>query len=358
MPEIALGVRSSRPMLRIEGQAYPQLDAALLELAVREGSEGMASAEITLSAWGTRQGGPDYTLFDRKQIEFGKKIEVLLGNAKVFAGRIMAIEASYPSSGAGEARVCVLAEDRLQDMRMTRRTRSFEHLSDADVMQRIASDHGLRAQIDLTGPTHNVLTQVNQSDLAFLRDRARTLGAEIWVDDDALHVGLRPGRDRGTALALKYGSSLREMSLRADLAHQRSSLRVTGWSPQDKRAIDERADSSVLASELGSGESGIAVLERTLGAREDTVAHLSPGSADEARAIAQAWLRQIGRRFVCGNGVAQPEPSLRAGRRVNLSGLGALFDGDYTVTEVCHRFSTAAGLSTELCVESPAIGRP
>ena len=35
----------------------------------------------------------------------------------------------------------------------------------------IASDHSLTPEIDASGPTHKVLAQVNQSDLAFLRER-------------------------------------------------------------------------------------------------------------------------------------------------------------------------------------------
>jgi len=68
---------------------------------------------------------------------------------------------------------------------MTRRTRSFADASDADVMRTVAQDHSLTPDIDVSGPTHKVLTQVNQSDLAFLRERARAVDAEVWVEGTA-----------------------------------------------------------------------------------------------------------------------------------------------------------------------------
>ena len=358
MPEATLSLSSARPNLLIDGQDAADLAASMFEMSVAERSDGMAHAEISFGAWGIRNGGPDYTLFTRDRLEFGKLLEVRLGDVSVFKGRIMALEGRFPEGGVGESELAVFAEDRLQDLRMTRRTRSFEQMSDADLAQRLASDHGLQAQVDLPGPTHAVLTQVNQSDLAFLRDRARALGGEIWVDGDTLHLAPRPSRHSGSAIDLSYGNTLQGFDVRADLAHQRTSLNVSGWSRANKEAINERADDSVLSSELNGGDGGLSLLQRTLGSRPDTVSHLMPDTADEARSMAQSWLRQIGRRFVCGRGVCQPQASMRAGRHVNLQGLGALFDGEYTVTEVCHRFDAARGLRTEFAVERPAIGRP
>ena len=74
------------------------------------------------------------------------------------------------------------------DLRMTRRSRHFEQMSDADVIRQIAQDHGLSAEVDVPGSAHTVLAQVNQSDLAFLRERARAAGVELWVEDTRLRA--------------------------------------------------------------------------------------------------------------------------------------------------------------------------
>src|SRR5262249_19011960 len=145
--------------------------------------------EASFRNWGPAGGSTaDYVYFDRKILDFGKTISVEFGppgaNGPVFAGRISGIEANYAAATAPE--ILVLAEDRLQDLRMERRTRSFDNVTDADVVRQIASQHGLTAQVDADGPTHRVLVQLNQSDLAFLRERLAAIDAELWIDDKTM----------------------------------------------------------------------------------------------------------------------------------------------------------------------------
>lgn len=358
MAEANLPLDSGRPSLLIEGQPAADLAAALFEMRVEERSDGMARCELAFGAWGlTPDGQHGYPLYDRKRLEFGKRVEVRLGNDRLFVGRIFAIEGRFPEAGAGEAEVIVHAEDRLQDLRMARRTRCFTQASDADIARRIASDHGLSASVDLPGPTYPVLAQVNQSDLAFLRERARAGGGEVWLVDNALHVATRPARAGGDSVALAYGSTLRGFAVRADLALQRTRLSVSGWDVRAKQALCEEATDTVLASERNGGDGGPALLQSAFGERADTVAHLQPADAAEARALAESWMQQMGRRFVSGRGVANPDARLKPGASVELGGLGPVFNGTYTVTESCHRFDMREGARTEFNVERAAIGR-
>src|SRR5215831_21174567 len=105
------------------------------------------------------------------------------------------MEARFPAKSPPE--LVVLAEDALQDLRMTRRTRTFVDQSDADVFNKIADDHKMGKSVQLSGGTHKVLAQVNQSDLAFLRERARAIEAELWVTTDASGKPTLNARKRG-----------------------------------------------------------------------------------------------------------------------------------------------------------------
>ncbi|WP_332879734.1 phage late control D family protein [Massilia sp. S19_KUP03_FR1] len=358
MPDAPLALDSSRPTIAIDGRATPDLAAALLELRVEERSDGMARCELAFGCWGLTPGGSHgYTLYGRDRLEFGKRIEIKLRDARIFSGRVYAIAGRFPEAGSGEAELVVHAEDRLQDLRMTRRTRCFAQASDAAVARSIASAHGLSAKVDLSGPTYPMLAQVNQSDLAFLRERARAAGAEIWLVDEVLHLAPRPARAGGDSVALAYGSTLHGFDVRADLALQRTRLSVGGWDVRAKRALREEASASVLSGELDGGEGGSALLQRAFGERADSVAHLHPADAGEARALAESWMRQLGRRFVTGSGVAGPDARIKPGARVDLSGLGPVFNGKYTVTASCHRFDVREGARTEFDVERAAIGR-
>lgn len=356
MPNAPMPLASARPSLVIEGQLASDLAASLQHMEVRERSDGMAQAQLGFGNWGLRDGAPGYTLFGRDRLEFGKKIEVKLGDSLLFVGRVMALQALFPAGGAGEAQLVVQLEDRLQNLRMQRRSRSFAQMSLADIARQIASDHGLQVSVNLSGPSHAVLAQVNQSDLAFLRERARSAEAELWVEGDNLHLASRAQR-AAEPIALDYGGTLQSFEVRADLALQRTELSVSGWSVADKLALKETAQPSLLDAELDGGQGGATLLQQAFGARPDVVAHLNPANADEARSFAESWLKQIGRRFVVGHGVAQPNARLRPGASVKLAGLGPLFNGQYAVSAVCHRFDLAEGLRSEFTVERAAIGR-
>jgi len=355
----AAGYISARPRLKVDGQVNAALGDELLQsLVVEETTAGFFRCEARFTNWGSRGNAVGFLLFDRQLLDFGKDFEVEIGPPdaarRVFAGRISGIEALYPAQRSPE--LTILAEDRLQDLRMERRTRSFEDISDADVVRRIASAHGLTAQVDVDGPTYAVLVQLNQSDLAFLRERMAAIDGELWVDGRTLHAVQRARRATGS-LTLTYGQNLLEFSALADLAHQRTAVRVSGWDPDGKQAIDESAQAAAIAGELAGGDSGSAILERALTARSEPLATATPLSAREATTQAEARYRERARRFVTGGGSTDGSAALQVGASVTLKGLGPLFDGAYTVTRATHRFDMRSGLRTAFEVERPGLGR-
>jgi phage protein D len=352
----AATVFASTPRVGLDGRESEALSAGLVRLRVEEDTAGLCRCEAAFGNWGPVDGGTGFLYLDRKVLEFGRQLRIALGPppaGQVFDGRISAIEADFGDGRPPE--VAVLAEDRFQDLRMTRRTRTFADLSDADVAGRIAGEHGLRADLDAPGPTHRVLAQLNQSDLAFLRDRALAIDAEAWVDGDSLGFRARQRRE-GAPLTLRYGTELRELTLLADLAGQRSSLAVTCWDVAAKSAIREEATAAAIEPELKGGQSGAATLEAAFGPRPEAVAHSVPLSASESRARAEALFRQRARRFLRGRGVAEGNPQLRVGATIALEGVSPLLEGEFYVAAVSHVYDREAGLRTEFEVERPALG--
>jgi phage protein D len=348
-------LRPARPQITVDGRARTELAAGLLRMRIREDQHGMYSCEATFGNWGPAGGGVGFLYFGRDTLEFGKAFVVALDETTVFSGRIMAIEAIFQDGGAPE--LTVLAEDRFQDLRMTRRTRSFANVSDAGVMHQIASDHGLTPAVDVTGPTHKLLAQLNQSDLAFLRDRARAVDAELWLDGRTLHVAAHTRRNGGH-LRIGYGHELIEFTVLADLAHQRSGVTVTGWDVAGKQRLSQRADARALGAELGVGDSGGSILGSALAERTEVVAHAAlPLGAEEAQARAEALFLARARRFVRGHGIAQTDARLQAGAIVQLDALGPLFSGNYYVTEASIQFDGETGMRTHFTVERPGLGR-
>jgi Bacteriophage probable baseplate hub protein len=348
-------LRIARPTLSVDGAEKAFLAQGLLGLTVVESVAGLFRCEAVFGNWGLTGQRAGFLYFDRALLDFGKPFRVDVEGKTLFDGRITGLEAHFPEGRPPE--LTVLAEDRFQDLRMTRRTRTFTDVSDADVMSAIAGDHGLTPEINVSGPTHKVLSQVNQSDLAFIRERARTLDAELWMEDRTLHVTARANRG-GSRLQLAWQGNLREFSVLADLAPQRSSVQVTGWDVSNKSAITHEATESAVSSEVGGDTSGISILASALGSRKESVAHGVPLSSDEARTRAESCLKFIARRFVTARGVAEIDPQLRAGSVAQIEGLGPLFSGRYYVSDVRHRFDGDTGMRTEFGAERPGIGQP
>jgi len=349
------GVSVARPTILIDGQENSPLVGGLNYLLIVEKTDGLYRCEAKFGNWGPKDNSIDFLYFDRRTLEFGKDFQVKIAADEIFKGKITALEGIFPEGQSPE--IAVLAEDALQNLRMTRRTRSFEDVSDADIFKKIAGEHNLTPAIDASGATHKIIAQVNQSDLAFLRELARSIDAEIWLKDKELNVKTRANR-RGEKVSLKYKSELREFRVLADLANQRTSVVAAGWDVSSKEAIKKEASDSVISSELGGDTSGIGILRNSFGERKESLVHTVPHSSQEAQSAAESFMKTIARQFVVGRGVAEPNAKLRVGTFVELDGLGKLFNGKYYVAEIAHIFDSVKGFRTEFRAERTGIGQP
>lgn len=346
-----LPVRAARPAISIDGNRQTLLEASLVRYALTDSLDGMARAELSFGNWGGAD-SPGFQYFDRQLLDFGKAITVAIGSDTIFEGRISAIAAEYPEAATPEIRVH--AEDRLQALRMTRRSRIFEQASLGSIARQIASDHSLTADVAVDGESAPVIAQLNQSDLALLVDLARAADAEVRVTGDRLVVARSGG---GTALGLAWSGTLRRFDVIADLAHQRSAVVASGWDVAERAGISHSADVAAIRSDLGNDEAGGDILTRTLGSRTDTVAHGCPATAAEARQLAEACYRHAARGFVTGEGLCETDPRLRVGATLELSGLGPLFDGRYRAIAVCHLYDAEDGARSEFRCDRPGLGR-
>jgi len=348
---------SARPKITLDGKENELLDAGLLSMSVHENEDGLYRCELCFGNWGSNSEPVGFLYFDREIFDFGRRLTIEAGDGdavgNIFNGRITAMEGRFMQDRPPE--IVVLAEDRMQDLRMLRRTRTFEDVSVGDVVTQIAREHGMDTEIDIDSPDYRVLAQLNQSDLAFLRERARAIDAEIWIDGDKLYT-LSRTRRKTDELKLTYGQRLHEFSVIADLANQRTHLAVGGWDISAKESLEHEIDKSAIQSELNGGISGSDVLESTFGRRRESIVHLVPASDEEARTLAAAYYRRMARKFVTGRGVSEGDGRLRAGSHVTIESIGNMFSGKYYITEVQHTFTLLHGFRTYFDVERPWIG--
>ena len=358
MPEPYLA--STAPVFAVDGAVKGELARDLLRLDVEEDTAGLKRLDARFLAIGgaADPGRGEINYVDGAILDFGRSLRATIGppggERVVFEGKLTAIEADWPENAPPFVRV--LAEDALMDLRMTRRCRTYEQVSDADIARTIASEYGLRDDVAVDGPTYDVVQQLNQSDLAFLRARARSVQAELWILDGTLHMATRDRR-AATSVTLVQGNELLAANLRADLAHQRTEVRMTGYDAGTRAAIDEIAGGEVVDAEIAGGRSGPSVLRTALGERAAHVARQAPLSGAEAGAWARAEMLRRARSFVRVRATTRGTPDLVVGSRVRLEGVGAPFAGDgYYATSVRHSYDLAHGHRTHFEAERPTIG--
>jgi phage protein D len=341
---------AARPTIKVDNRSVASLESGLLDLEIIEQIGGVGRCELNLNNLGSTGGAADFLYFDRRQLDFGKTLEILYDDKRLFKGTIMGLEGHFPN---GEApTITVLADDALQPLRVNRRTRTFNDMNDGDIIRQVARDHSLTVEMTATGQTHKALAQMNQSDLAFVLDRCLAVGVDCWVEDKKLLCKARAEWGRPVA-NLKYGAQLLEFTALADLSAQRKHVTITGWDTSAKQSISEQADSACLNAETSGLTSGVSLLG-SLSALEE-LTHTAPFSSAEAKTQAESYFRMSARRFVTGRGLAQGNPDIHVGRMITLDKIGKLFDGDYALVEVRHIYDMVLGFRTEFHVERPGI---
>lgn len=343
-------VYTARPTVQIDTAAYPLVTELLtaLELTAREG--GLSALELRLSNVASDSGGgADLAFEDDAILKLGAAITVYAGDElapqEIFRGVITGLEAEF---GVDAPELVVLAEDRLQQARMARRTRTYVDTTVAELARDVAGRLGLQPVIASLDAPIGTQVQLDESDLAFLRRILARYDGDLQVVGNELHVAPRGEVRRGT-LDLALHGQLRRARVLADLSQQVTEVSVSGWDARQGQRVS--ATSTGAHAGPGRGRTGADVLRATLGERQHHVAHLAAATDAEAQAIAAAAFDDRARRFLVVDGVSEGNPALQVGTHVALSGLGARFDNTYYVVRVCHRFDSARGYETDFSAE-------
>lgn len=350
---------AANPVFHVDGRLTGELARDLTRLEIEEATDGLKTLTAELVAKGPQGNEREEPLLylDRRTVDFGSALQVSIGpgdnQRTVFRGKISAIEAVFCEGE--QPHVTLFAEDVFMELRTTRRSRTYTNKSDAGMAGMIADDHKLRADVAADGPQYDMVQQFNQSDLAFLRARARKIQAEVWVQDGALCFKTRGNRS-GSAITLVQGDELLDVRLRADLAHQRTKVTVSGYDASARATISEDADDGAIQAEISGGNTGPSVLQQLSADRSSYRVREAPLTTGEAKAWARAEMLRRCRGFVSVTGVTSGTPDLVVGSRLTLNNVGAPFSGGgYYTTRVRHSYDLIDGHRTQFDAERSTI---
>lgn len=292
----------------------------------------------------TEKGSAYHFIDDRKgKFKNGSAVTVSIAvgdnrEENVFDGEVVEVEAQLLQHGQ---QLVVRAFDRLHKLARGTFTRTFQNVTDMDVVGKIAQERGLSTRLGPANFVHDYVMQSNQTDLEFLRERAVRLGYLLFMDGKELHC--EPMESMGHAGDLQWGVNLIEFHPRVSSLDQASGTTLRSWDPQRKQAV-------VSSAGKGKGEPGVAAAsEEDLSApytmtqhvvRKEKLADLyAEGSADQKR-----------QKFVEATGVAGGSPRMTAGMTVKLGGVSERYEGTYMLSAVSHQYHTQSGYTTEFTV--------
>jgi len=288
---------------------------------------------------------------DSDDLAVGKEVEISVGGdsgrVTLITGEITGCETSF-RHGAG-ATIIVRGYDQSHRLGRGRQTRSFNQVTDSDIVTTIARELGLRGQTDSTSEVHEYVLQDNQTNLEFLESRARRIGYRLYVEEGTLYFQSAP--ENGAEVpTLEWGVNLLEFNARLTTSRQTSEVEVRGWDPGSRREIVGRANRAQDMPEVGENRQGGQLADEAFGAAgREIVVDRVVSTQSEADALAQSICEEMGGDFIQADGVCSGNPAVHAGAMVEFSGLSDRFVGRYRITHAVHRYD-ARGYTTRFSI--------
>ena len=336
--------------LEIDGKAAPKdLMNDILQIMVEESLHlpGMFTLVIQNEYASSREQDKPWRYQDLLQI--GKVIKLgfissttesknfsQVHQGDILEGEITAIEAHFNEST--QAPIIVRGYDVAHRLHRGHHNRSFQNMTDSDIVKKIVDEVKIKVgQIDNSGEPHDYVFQENQTNLAFLRERAARIGFELFVQDSKLNFR-NPKADK-EEISLKWLSNLHSFRVRVTSAEQVKEVEVRAWDYSQKRSIvaTAKTEQVITATKNGKGSEASSKFNGQPSKPKRIVVDQPVFKPKEADAIAQSLCNELGGQFVQADAKAEGNPNIRPGRVVKLEGMGQ-YDGKYYITETRHLY--------------------
>jgi uncharacterized protein involved in type VI secretion and phage assembly len=265
----------------------------------------------------------------------GDTLEVRLGQldaaspAKVFTGEIVTFEPEFTNSSAT---ICVRAYDASHRMHRNRRSATYQQMTVADIVKKVAGENGLQTgEIEASHTVHPFVQQSMETDLDFLTRLAASENCEVGMADGKVFLE-RVGSGGGPVPVLDWRQNVLSFKPRMSASQQPESVKVSTYDPQTRKAITAEATAPGLISRAAQEVRDKA---KSFGASQLLVADRIANSTDEAKLIAQSTLDKLASGSFEAEGVMLGDPRVKAGGKLKLEKFGR-FDGEHHVTSVTH----------------------
>jgi hypothetical protein len=372
----------------VDGEPLPTpMRASITSLRYQDGLEGADRVELTLANQGLQW-------LNHSLLQVDRGLELRIGYApdpfeRVFVGEITGITPTFPSGGMPT--VTVVAQDFLQRLTIGSRDRAFAlslpcigkfPLPDPVIAELVGFTNLLVPAVDPVGAALSFLTllvtyaidpleakksiriQQGQNDFEFLSAMAKENGWEMFIDHTKDPPGYRlqflflmPDLP---SVTLRYGQTLIEFTPRLTTVGQVAGIAARIWIAAIKTEFvivlswdyDRAAFDLQIYPGLGNMDALLGSDKAKGVLRVDAV-----GPATVPKKLLGELLPRLNNRLT-GSGSTIGDPAIKAGRVIQLDGLGDQFGGLYRITSATHTID-GSGYRTSFEVRKEVwFGRP
>lgn len=292
---------------------------------------------------------------DRHWFKEGNQILIELGYVDdlqgMFDGIITTVNPTFPESGTPT--LSIQGYNRLYQLQSSKKTRTFQNMTDKQIVEEIAQKAGLKPKVENTSTQHEFVMQCNKTDFTFLMIRANRIGFEFFVEDKNLFFH-KAEDNGGKTYVLEWGKTLKSFSPKMNIMNQIDEVNVGAYNRNTKESIIGHAGSGDEDMK-GGKKTGSQIAKEAFGkSTKETIANIPVDSQEEADELARSIYNERMLKFITGSCSAVGIPDLQAGRWIELKGLGPRFSGDYYITRTTHSIGSG-GYQTTFDIERNAI---
>ncbi|HET9648063.1 MAG TPA: VgrG-related protein [Microlunatus sp.] len=338
---------SSMCLVEIEGSPLPDDLVPLLISAYVEDSQRLPDM------FALRFRDPERIVLSKSNAKVGSKIKVKVLVAQsstpvtLIEGEITALELEFDTGGTFTV---IRGYDPAHRLFRDRRTVSYVQMTASDIAKKVAQRAGLTVgTVTSTSTVFPFVSQAGQTDWEILSQLARDSGSDLTVRNGSFSfVSSATAASAEPSVTLKFGEELTRFRSVVTSAQQVAEVQVRGWNVAEKSPLVGTAKAQTTSVELATLTP--AAVAGVFGSPRYVSTEVPYRSQNEVDQAAKALAEEKASAFAEFEGVARGNPSLRAGTKIKIEGLGEPFEGKYTITSSRHRFDPTTGYTTMITV--------
>ena len=352
-------------------------EIGILSIEINRSFNRIANAQIVIRDGSVAD--QEFPISDQDTFSPGNEIEIMAGylpeRETLFKGII--IKHAIKICTKGQSYLEIECKDKAVKMTVGRKNKYFFNDTDSGIIESIAREHGLTADVDNTNVNHQEMVQYFCTDWDFILTRAESNSKLVLTNNGELRIK-SPEFEQEPEFTVNYGTSLFEFEAEMDARNQYPAAKAAAWNPASQDLIESEFSSSgsggtslssslsgatsSVGSTLGTnlpGSSPSTDYSQVIGISNYLVQHSGRLSQEELQNWAEAQFLKSkissfrGRVKIAG--IAQAEP----GKIISLQGVGARHSGPVFITAVRHEICKGSwfshlqfGLSHEWFIET------